>query len=127
MRRALLPALVPLAAAALVTLLAFGVSHEGTSSSIDGRVARGILPPAPDQYVRLSVLGLSSSRSLADFVVLNIFASWCENCAPEASILNAEQRRLSRDGGTVVGVTYLDNSVDSTQLVKNHQISAARH
>ena len=65
MRRFLLPGLVTAAAVALLALLAFGVSNQGTDSSIDSAVARGHRPPAPSSRVALPRLGASGATSLA--------------------------------------------------------------
>jgi cytochrome c biogenesis protein CcmG/thiol:disulfide interchange protein DsbE len=128
MRRLILPALVVAAAAALLALLAFGVSGQGTNTSIDAALARGTRPSVPDAHVSLPVLGSpSATRTLADYrgkiVVLNVFASWCDPCKAEAPILERAQHQLARHGGTVLGVTYLDNSSDSEQFVRQHGIS----
>src|ERR1700761_4003607 len=85
MRRFLLPGLVVCAAVALIALLAFGVSDQGTNTSIDSALARGTRPAVPDATVALPLLGSSSTReSVADLkgklVVLNVFASWCDPC-----------------------------------------------
>jgi cytochrome c biogenesis protein CcmG/thiol:disulfide interchange protein DsbE len=127
MRRFLLPGLVVLAAAALLALLGFGVTHQGTSSSIDAQVQRGQHPLAPSAQVALPVLGAAGRRTLASLrgqvVVLNVFASWCEPCQTEAPILERAQRTLVRDRGTVLGVTYLDNSSDSERFVRQWHIT----
>jgi len=127
MRRFLLPGLVVAAATALLALLAFGVAGQGTSTSIDAAVAKGRFPPAPNQRMALPMLGSSGTESLSDLrgkvVVLNVFASWCDPCKAEAPILEQEQRRLVRHGGTVLGVTYLDNSNDSEQFVHQWHIT----
>jgi cytochrome c biogenesis protein CcmG/thiol:disulfide interchange protein DsbE len=128
MRRLILPVLVVAAAGALLALLAFGVSGQGTNTSIDAALARGTRPPVPDANVSLPVLGSpSQSRTLADFrgkvVVLNVFASWCDPCKAEAPILERAQQQLSGHDGTVLGVTYLDNSNDSEEFVHQHHIT----
>jgi cytochrome c biogenesis protein CcmG/thiol:disulfide interchange protein DsbE len=127
MRRLVVPGLVVVAAAALLALLAFGVADQGTSSSIDAKVRRGDFPVAPNSELALPVLGSSGSKSLADLrgkvVVLNVFASWCDPCKTEAPILEQEQRKLAGHGATILGVTYLDNSSDSEQFVREEHIT----
>ncbi len=128
MRRLILPALVIAAAAALLALLAFGVAGQGTNTSIDAAVARGTRPPVPDAHVALPVLGSPGRhRTIADYrgkvVVLNVFASWCDPCKAEAPILEQAQHQLTRHQGTVLGVTYLDNSSDSEQFVRRQHIT----
>jgi cytochrome c biogenesis protein CcmG/thiol:disulfide interchange protein DsbE len=127
MRRLVLPGLVVCAAIALITLLAFGVSGQGTNSSIDSQLARGMRPPVPDARVALPLLGSSARRSVAELrgkvVVLNVFASWCDPCKAEAPILERAQQQLTRHDGTVLGVTYLDNSSDAEQFVRREHIN----
>jgi cytochrome c biogenesis protein CcmG, thiol:disulfide interchange protein DsbE len=127
MRRFAIPVLATTVAAGLLALLAFGVAHESTNSSIDAKVSRGDYPPAPKANVRLPVLGSAGSESLAQLhgkvVVLNVFASWCEPCKAEAPILEQEQRQLARNDATVLGVTYLDNSSDSETFVRQQHIT----
>jgi cytochrome c biogenesis protein CcmG/thiol:disulfide interchange protein DsbE len=127
MRRLILPALVALAACALLSLLAFGVSQQGANTSIDSQVQRGIHPAVPNAHMALPVLGSSRTETLADFrgkvVVLNIFASWCIPCASEAPILERAQRALLRDGATIVGVTYLDTSSDAASFVRQYHLT----
>jgi cytochrome c biogenesis protein CcmG/thiol:disulfide interchange protein DsbE len=127
MRRYAIPAVAVFVAAGLLALLAFGVAHQGTSASIDASVARGDFPMAPGAQTKLPILGSPASETLADLrgkiVVLNVFASWCQPCVAEAPILEQEQRQLAKRGATVLGVTYLDNSSDSEQFVRQHGIT----
>lgn len=128
MRRYVLPALVLGAATALLALLTFGVANQGSDTSLDSALAHGRRPAAPDATVALPVLGSSTlKQSLADYkgkvVVLNVFASWCEPCKAEAPVLERAQHDLAGHGGTVLGVTYLDNSNDSAAFVRQQHLT----
>lgn len=127
MRRLAIPIVAVAVAAGLLALLTFGIANQGSNSSIDNQVARGDFPPAPNAHTQLPMLAASGSESLAQLrgkvVVLNVFASWCDPCKAEAPVLEQEQRRLARDGATVLGVTYLDNSSDSAAFVRREHIT----
>ena len=127
MRRLLVPGLITCAAVGLLLVLALGVADQGTNSSIDAQVARGHYPLAPNLHDALPLLEGSGKESLADLrgkvVLLNVFASWCQPCAAEAPLLERAQRLLMRHGGTVLGVTYLDNSGDSEAFMRQHHLT----
>jgi cytochrome c biogenesis protein CcmG/thiol:disulfide interchange protein DsbE len=127
MRRFALPTLVAAAAVALLALLVFGVASQGSDTSIDAAVAKGERPVAPEAGAQLPVLGSTHTQSLKDLrgrvVVVNVFASWCDPCKAEAPVLESAERQIARRGGTVLGVTYLDNSGDSEAFVRQHGIT----
>jgi cytochrome c biogenesis protein CcmG, thiol:disulfide interchange protein DsbE len=127
MRRFVLPGLVACAAAALLALLVFGVARQGTDTSIDAAVAKGERPPAPNAGMALPLLGSSGKESITDLrgkvVVLNVFASWCDPCKAEAPVLEQTQRQIASRNATILGVTYLDNSTDSEQFVRQEHIT----
>ena len=127
MRRFVLPGLVVCAAAALLALLVFGVARQSTDTSIDAAVARGQRPATPNAGMALPVLGAGGKESLAALrgkvVVLNVFASWCDPCKAEAPVLEQTQRQIQGRNATILGVTYLDNSSDSEQFVRQEHIT----
>lgn len=127
MRRFVLPGLVVGAAVALLALLAFGVANQGTDTSIDAAVANGGRPVAPNARLALPMLGSSGTESLVDLrgkvVVLNVFASWCDPCKAEAPVLERAQHEIAGRNATILGVTYLDNSSDSEQFVRQEHIT----
>jgi cytochrome c biogenesis protein CcmG/thiol:disulfide interchange protein DsbE len=127
MRRFVVPGLIVAAALGLLALLIFAVTNQGTSTSIDSALSRGAKPIPPDAHTSLPVLGAAGSRSLAQFrgkiVVLNVFASWCTPCQAEAPILDREQQALLKHNGTIVGVTYKDDSDSSAAFVRREHIT----
>jgi cytochrome c biogenesis protein CcmG, thiol:disulfide interchange protein DsbE len=126
-KRRLLPILASLAGACLIGLLIYGVSARSASRTLDERLARGERPLAPDAGDSLPILGGHGKSSLSALrgkvVVLNFWASWCEPCQVEAPLLERAQTTLRREGGTVLGVTYLDATPDSESFVHHYRLS----
>jgi cytochrome c biogenesis protein CcmG/thiol:disulfide interchange protein DsbE len=120
MRRLIIPVLACVAGAAVVGLLAYGVTHQAASRTLDEAVALRQSPPAPDASTTLPALQGSGRGSLAAYrgrvVLLNFWASWCEPCRAEAPQLERTQHELESLRGTVLGVTYLDASPDSRRF-----------
>lgn len=127
MRRYVVPGLITIVAAALLTVLALGVSSQGSSGTIDSQVAKGQYPPAPNQHMALQLLGSSKTTTLASLhgkiVLVNVFASWCEPCQQEAPLLRRAQALLQAHDGTVVGVTYQDNASNDLNFVHKYHLN----
>ncbi len=126
MRRFVIPGVIVAVAIGLLALLAFGVSNQGVNKSLDSALRRGVHPRPPSAQLALPVLGSSAKETLAGFrgkvVVVNVFASWCTTCQTEAPILDREQRILAGHNGTVVGITYKDDTGDSESFVHQEHI-----
>jgi cytochrome c biogenesis protein CcmG/thiol:disulfide interchange protein DsbE len=126
-RRRALPAFATLAGACLIGLLIYGVSTQSASRTLDQQVAQRRYPKAPDAAQTLPSLQGPARASLASFrgrvLVLNFWASWCEPCQVEAPLLERAQGELERQGGTVLGIAYLDASPDSQSFVRRYHIT----
>ena len=127
MRRFVVPGLIVAAALGLLALLTFGVSNQGPNTSIDSALSRGLKPFPPNAHTSLPMLGAAGTQSLAQYrgkiVVLNVFASWCTPCQAEAPILDREQQALLKHNGTIVGVTYKDDTDAATAFVRREHIT----
>jgi cytochrome c biogenesis protein CcmG, thiol:disulfide interchange protein DsbE len=127
MKRLYLPLLAGLAGAALLGLLIYGVSTQSASRTLDDALASGAHPVAPQRTHPLAPLSGRGSDTLASFggkvVLLNFWASWCDPCTAEAPLLERAQQLLQRHGGTVLGVTYRDNSPDSERFIRRFDLT----
>ena len=114
--------IVVVLSAGLLALLVYGVAGTGVDDSLDEAVKSGKRPAAPGSTVALRKLDGAGRMSLADLrgkvVVLNFWASWCDPCKSEAPLLQRTQRRLEREGGTVLGVTYKDRASASRDFAR---------
>jgi len=120
-----LPLAVGIAVLALVALLVYGVSSSGPSRTLDGQIARGEKPPAPQ--LELTALDTGARRSLADYkgkvVLLNVWASWCVPCREESPLLQKWHERMQPQGGTVLGVDTLDIKGDALSFIKRYKLT----
>jgi cytochrome c biogenesis protein CcmG/thiol:disulfide interchange protein DsbE len=108
-----------LTVAAVLGVLAYGVTSSGHSETIDDALGEGQRVPAP--ALTLPRLDGSARASLADYrgrvVVLNFWASWCAPCREESPLLQRWHDQIGPTGGTVLGVNVLDVSSDAREFV----------
>jgi cytochrome c biogenesis protein CcmG/thiol:disulfide interchange protein DsbE len=127
MRKFVLPGVISVAAIAAIALLAFGVSRSNDKSSLDAKVASGHFPRPPDYTTGLQMLNSGQRVSLASYrgkvVVMNVFASWCDACKAEATLLRKEQTLLKSHGGTVLGVSYNDAAEDTKGFDQQYHVT----
>jgi len=111
--------------AALVGLLAYGLSSNEPDRGIEQALAKGERKPAPP--MTLPRLSGSGEGSLSDYrgkvVVLNFWASWCEPCRAESPLLERWHRRLAARNGMVLGVDVLDVDSDARAFVREYGLS----
>jgi len=119
------PAAILLMVAAVLGVLAYGVTSSGQGETIDTALAEGRRVPAP--ALTLPRLERRAEASLSDYrgnvVVLNFWASWCAPCRDESPLLQRWHRRIESRGGTVLGVDVLDVSSDARAFVEKYGLT----
>jgi cytochrome c biogenesis protein CcmG/thiol:disulfide interchange protein DsbE len=107
-----------IAVAAVIGLLGFGLLSKG-----DAKIAVG--DPAPDR--ELPLLDGSGLLSIADhrgrWVLVNLWASWCDPCRTEAPELEEFWRRRRGQGVTVLGINVQDSSGDARRFVREYGLT----
>ena len=107
-----------LAVLAVVGLLGFGLLSKG-------EVTIAVGEPVPDR--ELPVLDGDGQSSIADYrgrwVLVNLWASWCDPCRQEAPELERFWRRFREQGVTVLGIDVQDNSEDALAFVREHRLT----
>jgi cytochrome c biogenesis protein CcmG, thiol:disulfide interchange protein DsbE len=106
-----------LAVLAVIGLLSFGLLSKGSA-----KIAVG--DAVPDRS--LPVLDGSGEGKIADYrgewVLVNLWASWCGPCRDEAPLLGRWWRAHRGRGATVLGINVQDNSEDALAFL--HQFDA---
>jgi thiol-disulfide isomerase/thioredoxin len=104
-----------LAVLAVIGLLAFGLLSKGNA-----KIAVG--DPVPDKVLpALPGPGHGSiSEHRGDWVLVNLWASWCIPCREEAPVLERFYRHYRNRGVTVVGIDVQDNRDDALAFLRDH-------
>jgi cytochrome c biogenesis protein CcmG/thiol:disulfide interchange protein DsbE len=104
-----------LAVLAVVGLLAFGLLSKGTTTIAVG-------DPVPDRVLpALPGPGHGSiDEHRGEWVLVNLWASWCIPCREEAPALERFYRQRDADGTTVVGINVQDNRDDAVAFLRDH-------
>jgi cytochrome c biogenesis protein CcmG/thiol:disulfide interchange protein DsbE len=101
-----------LAVCAVIGLLGFGLLSKGSA-----KVAVG--DPVPDRA--LPVLDGNGEGEIAgyrgEWVLVNLWASWCLPCRDEAPVLEQWWREHRDEGVTVLGINVQDNSEDALSFL----------
>jgi cytochrome c biogenesis protein CcmG/thiol:disulfide interchange protein DsbE len=110
--------LASLAVLAVLGLLGFGLLSTGEATIEVGE-------PVPDRA--LPVLGGPGQGSIADhrgeWVLVNLWASWCGPCRAEAPELERFARRYRDQGVRVLGINVQDNSEDALAFLREFEVA----
>jgi cytochrome c biogenesis protein CcmG/thiol:disulfide interchange protein DsbE len=102
-----------LAVCALVALLGFGLLSKGSPKVQVGDTV-------PDRALPYLAGGEGEGRIAdyrGDWVLVNLWASWCDPCRDEAPDLERWWRRHRDEGVTVLGINVQDNSEDALDFL----------
>jgi cytochrome c biogenesis protein CcmG, thiol:disulfide interchange protein DsbE len=103
---------------ALVGLLAFGLISEGQARPEVGE-------PLPD--AELATLDGSGTGSVADYrgqwVLVNVWASWCDPCKEESPALQRFYEQHRDDRFTVLGIDSRDVTDDALEFVEEFELT----
>ena len=104
-----------LAVLAVLGLLVYGLTSKGGANIEVG-------DPVPDKALpKLPGPGAGSIRvHRGEWVLVNLWASWCIPCRQEASVLEDFYRRERGHGTTVLGINVQDNRDDALAFMREH-------
>jgi cytochrome c biogenesis protein CcmG, thiol:disulfide interchange protein DsbE len=109
---------VTLGVLAILGLLAFGVLKQG-----NGTLQAGDAVPATD----LPALGSAATGSVADYkgkwVLVNVWASWCDPCRDEAPELEQFYRQHRADNFEILGVDTQDDEGSAQKFVDEFDLT----
>ncbi len=132
MPRSVIPALLGFLSVTLIVVLALAMTRtsgdDQRSQSLSAQVEAGKPVSAPGADDKRPLLDGDGELSLSDFrgqvVVLNFWASWCDPCKKEAPVLERVHQRLQKAGsGTVLGITYQDDPIESRAFVRQYGLT----
>ena len=114
--------------AALVGLLAYGLTSTGSDTSLDQALLDGERPQPEALGMELPVLGGNGeSTSPAAYegkvVLLNVWASWCGPCEDELPLLQETHEELADQGGLVLGVNARDFTDKALAMVDEYDLT----
>jgi len=140
-RRGLAAGIAAAGAALFIGLLAFGISAQSPSTTIDDSLAQGRAAPAPafdlailqpgnpgpllqQRLVHAFAKGRLTVRDLRGTpVLLNIWASWCDPCREEAALLERAWRTLGRPQRTLfLGLDQQDVTGDALSFLRSYGV-----
>ena len=105
-------------ALAIIALLGFGLISKDTDALAVGE-------PIPD--AELPLLDGDGSGSIADYrgdwVLVNVWASWCDPCREESPALQDFYERHRRGGFEIVGVDTQDASPDALEFIAEFELT----
>jgi len=103
---------------AIIGLLAYGLIHKSS-----GTLAVGDAAPQTE----LSSIEGDGHGSLADYkgqwVLVNVWASWCDPCREEAPLLERFYRAHRADDFTVLGIDTQDDSKSASDFIHEFKLT----
>ncbi len=110
-----------LAVLAVVGLLAYGLLNKGgTTLAVGDAVPDRILPALPGPGHG------SIAQHRGEWVLVNLWASWCIPCREEAPVLERFYRRRRANHTAVVGINVQDNRDDAVAFLRDHPTTYAQ-